>query len=154
MPAGLVNGSLRSEYLQPQGGSVISVLFRLISKRLQVVAMASLAKVSCGFTTRTDGSIASEYFPSLIRSGEDRALWLNCREPKTELPNSEDGKHWRNGERCFQLNALLWTSYFVLEPMSWQLLWVSLISMISCSVSAQISVSRSPVEPRNVLKLS
>lgn len=120
MPFGLVESSLRSEYLQSRGDSAISVLFRLISNRLQVVTMASLAKVSCGFTARMDGHVASECFASLIRSREDSTLWLNCREPKRELPNSEYGKHRRNGGRCFQLNTLLWTSYFVLAPLSWQ----------------------------------
>jgi hypothetical protein len=56
---------------------------------------------------RMDGRIASEYFASLIRSGGDGTLWLNCTEPNRELPNSEDCKDRRNGDRCFQLNALL-----------------------------------------------
>jgi hypothetical protein len=80
-------GLLRSEYTQPRGDSAIFVVFHLISNRLRVVAKASLAKVSCGFTARMDGRIASEYFTSLIRSREDRTLCLNCRVPKRELPN-------------------------------------------------------------------
>jgi len=122
VPVGLLDSSLRNEYvyMQPRGDSAISVFFRLISNRLRVVAMASLAKVSCGFTARMDGRIASEYFESLIRSGEDRTLCWNCKVPQRELPNSEDGKHRKNGDRCFQLNTLLWTFYFVLAPLSWQ----------------------------------
>jgi hypothetical protein len=85
VPDGLLDSSLRSEYMQPRGDSAVSVLFRLLSNRLQVVAMASLAKVSCGFAVRMDGRIASEYFISLIRSGEDRTSCLNCRAPKREV---------------------------------------------------------------------
>jgi hypothetical protein len=60
--------------MQPRGDSAISVLCRLISYRLLAVAMASLAKASCGFAARMDGRIASEYFASLIRGGEDRTV--------------------------------------------------------------------------------
>jgi hypothetical protein len=87
VPVGLLDSSLRSEHMQPRGYSAISVVFHLISNRLRVVAMASLVKVSCGFTARMDGRIASEYFISLIRSREDRTLLLNCRVPKRGLPN-------------------------------------------------------------------